>query len=213
MWISVKEYIVEERNFEIKNANCASNQVVLQLLRRDVRASFFLFPKKVVQVICTDTDKKIKKSQWSPEIVATSRAMKDNHKIPTWGFWTAGILLIGLLIAIPVGIYLEIKDAETYKASYMGMDSKEKQRLRLSLEKGDLIRTMQNVYMIKNIENDSVVLVTSKNKPETKNFTDALKNEDYPEASFTGKELKVSKSGFKNGIISSSDVILNILDN
>ncbi|UOB16627.1 hypothetical protein [Abyssalbus ytuae] len=212
MFITVREYIVEERRFELKTGKCASGEVQLQLMRRDLRVAFFPFPKKVAQLICLDTGKKIKKSQWSPEIKAAALGMKSNHSVPMWGYYTFTVLALAVFIGVPVGFMNELKNTKQYRQSFVGQSIEQKKLLLQNLNTGDLVATTNNVYRIKNVNAKNVILQTSKNPAEEDIFK-KLTNETYPETSFTGKELSIPVSKFVNGMISNTEMIINILNN
>ncbi len=212
MWISVKEYVIEERKFNLLTKNCSSGKVLLQLKRRDVKASFFLFPKKVTELICIDTGKRIKKSDWTTEIKETAEELKKNLKVPTWGYWSFGIIALSVLLAVPIGFYSEIKSNEVYQESFMAKSNQEKKIVLEKLDTGDLIATMNKVYKIQAVDAKSIVLLESRN-PAPESFTEGLTNEAFPQTSFTNTQLEVPKTVFLNGMISNSDMILNVLDN
>ena len=212
MWISVKEQIVEEREFKLLTGDCSSGNVALQLIRRDVRVSFFLIPKKITELICLDTGKRIKKSDWTTEIRETAEEMKSSLKVPTWGYWSLGITVLIVLLAVPFGFYSEIKSNQAYQKSFMAQNDQQKRIILEKLDAGDLIATMKKVYKILAVDNNSITLVESKNSiPES--FTEKLTNEAYPETSFTDTQLEIPKSMFVNGMISNTDMILNVLNN
>ncbi len=212
MWISVKEQIVEERKFELHTSNCTSGEVILQLLRRDVRVSFFLFPKKITQLVCSGTGKKIKKIHWSAQIKKTAEELKRELKVPTWGYWSSGIIALTVLLAVPIGFYSEIKTNQAYQESFMAQNDQQKKAILQKLDTGDLIVTMNKVYKIQTVDPENVVLLESKN-PVPESFTEGLTNKAYPKTSFTNIQLEVSKTVFMSGMISNSDMILNVLDN
>ncbi len=212
MWISVKEYVIEEHKFNLLTKNCSSGKVLLQLKRRDVKASFFLFPKKVTELICIDTGKRIKKSDWTTEIKETAEELKKNLKVPTWGYWSFGIIALSVLLAVPIGFYSEIKSNEVYQESFMAKSNQEKKIALEKLDTGDLIATMSKVYKIQAVDAKFIVLLESRN-PAPESFTEGLTNEAYPKKSFTDTQLEVPKTVFFNGMISNSDIILNVLDN
>ncbi|WP_281989781.1 hypothetical protein [Aquimarina aggregata] len=213
MWISVKEHIVDEEVFELKTNNCKSGKVILQLIRRDVRVSFFLFPKKVTQVICHDTGKKIKKAFWNTTIETTAEEMRKKLKVPMWGYWSLGTIALALLLAVSIGFYSEINSNADYQKSFMAQNNKQKELILQKLAIGDLVSTMNKVYKIQSIDDENPVLIESKNPVNEGNFSNGLTNEAYPESSFTGSKLKISRSKFITGIISNTDMILNVLDN
>jgi len=99
MCISIKEYIIDERKFELTTNKCISNKVTLELIRYDIHF-LFIFPKKRTQLICDDTGEQVEKSQWSPEIKAAAMGMKSNHSIPMWGYYS----LITLVLFVFIGI-------------------------------------------------------------------------------------------------------------
>jgi len=103
MWISVKEYVIEKREFHLETEACQSGKVSLELRRKDIKAIFFLFPKKTVQLICKDTGENINKSQWSPEIKAAALGMKSNYTTPTWGYWSFGFMVLSILVIVIIG--------------------------------------------------------------------------------------------------------------
>ncbi|SHJ48464.1 hypothetical protein [Aquimarina spongiae] len=212
MFISVTEYIVEERRFQLDSNNCVSNDVFLQLMRRDVRVLFFLFPKKVTQLICKDTGKKIKKSLWSPEIKAAALGMKSNHNIPMWGYYSFGVIALAILIGVPIGFINELKATKQYQESFMGQSAEKKKQILQKLNTDDLIATTKNVYIIKTIDAKKVTLVSSKNS-DRNNIYEELTNEAYPKNSFSGEEVSVPISKFTNCIISNTELIVNTLDN
>ncbi|GAA4273313.1 hypothetical protein U6A24_20370 [Aquimarina gracilis] len=212
MWISVKEHIIEEREFNLLTQNCSSGKVLLQLIRRDVQASFFLFPKKVTELICTDTGKHIKKSDWTTEIKETAEEMRRNLKVPTWGYWSFATITLTILLAVSIGFYSEIKSTAAYQDSFMAKNRQEQKIILQQLGEGDLIATMKKVYQIKTINTNYVVLIESEN-PRPENYTEVLTNEAYPNTSFTDHQIEIPKSVFVNGMISNTDMILNVLDN
>ncbi len=71
---------------------------------------------------------------------------------------------------------------------------------------------MNNVYIIKNVDTKNILLKASKN-PVTEDSFEELTNETYPKTSFIGKGLSVPISKFTNGMVSDTEMILNILDN
>ncbi|MBP2831150.1 hypothetical protein J8281_03025 [Aquimarina sp. U1-2] len=212
MWIYIREQLIEERDFTLLNGNCNSGKVVLQLIRKDVQALFFMFPSKVTQLVCADTGKRIKKSNWTTEIKETAAEMKRNLKVPTWGYWTAAIVTLLIFIAIPIGIYSGIKSGKAHEASFMSKNKQQQKMILQQLEQGDLVASTEKVYLIKTISDKEVILVESKNKmPE--NFTEPLTNEAYPMNSFVAKPTAVLKSKFSKGMLSNYEVIVNVLDN
>ena len=213
MWVSVKEYIVEERNFSLKSGNCQSGKVILQLIRRDVRASFFLFPKKVTRAICKDTGKKIKKSQWSPEIIAASAGMKANLKVPVWGFWIFGIIALIVFLGVPIGFYLSVKDTIRTDDSFISKNVQERKFILQDLEEGDLVATSEKVYIISKIDDNYVTLIESENPVQLNNQIEKLTNKQYPKESFTGNEIKVHRLIFISSRTDNKTSIINVLDN
>ena len=213
MWISVKEYVVEERNFNLKNGKCQSGKVILQLIRRDVRISFFLFPKKVTQAICEDTHKKIKKSQWSSEVIAASAGMKANLKVPMWGFYTFGAIALIVFLAVPIGFYISVKDQIRTDKNFISENVQQRKYRLQALEKGDLVATSDKVYMISKIDNEYVTLIESVIPALKNNHIEKLTNDMYPKESFTGKEIKVHKLIFVTSRTGNNAHIINILDN
>jgi len=212
MFISVKEYIVEERNFKLGKDICPSGEVQLQLMRRDIRFVFFLFPKKVTQLICLDTGKKIKRSQWNSKIKAAALGMKSNHSVPMWGYYSFSVLALAVFIGIPIGFMNELNDTKQYQQSFMGQNIAKKKQLLQNLNVDDLVATMNNVYIIKNKDTENIFLKASKN-PVTENSFEDLTNETYPKTSFIRKDLSVPISKFTNGMVSNTEMIVNILDN
>ncbi|TSE04143.1 hypothetical protein [Aquimarina algiphila] len=213
MWISVKENLIEERFFELKTGNCSSGNVVLQLIRRDTRISFFLFPKKITNLICQDTGKRVKKSQWSTEIVKTAEEMKRNLKVPSWGYWSFGIIALTILLAVPIGFYLEVKDSIGATRSFMTENNQQKKFILQTLDIGDLVATSDKVYIISEMTDKHVKLIESEIPAKPENYTEGLSNEEYPAASFTGEEIQVLRIIFVTARVSNTDQILNILDN
>ncbi len=212
MWLSFKEQIIEEREFKLLTGDCSSGSVILQLIRRDARVSFFLFPKKVTQLICQDTGKRIKTTYWTTEIKETAEEMKRNLKVPTWGYWSFGAIAFTVLLAVPIGFYSEIKSNTAYQESFMAQNDQQKKIILEKLDSGDLIATMKKVYKIQAVNHKDLILLESKN-PIPEHFTEGLTNEAYPKTSFTNIKLVVPKAVFVNGMISNSDMILNVLDN
>lgn len=212
MFITVKEYIVEERNFKLGKDICSSGEVQLQLIRRDLRFSFFLFPKKITQLICLDTGKKIKKSQWNPEIKAAALGLKSNHSVPMWGYYSFSVLALVVFIGIPIGLINEFNDTKQYQQSFLGQSIAQKKQLLQNLNVDDLVVTKNNVYIINNVDTKNILLKASKN-PVTEDSFEELTNETYPKTSFIGKDLSVSISKFTNGMVSDTEMIVNILDN
>ena len=213
MWVSIREYIVEERNFNLKTGECQSGKVTLQLIRRDVRVSFFLFPKKVTQAICEDTHKKIKKSQWSSEMVAASADMKANLNVPMWGIWTFGAIALIVFLGVPIGFYLSIKDQIHTENNFISQNAQQRKYLLQALEKGDLVATSDKVYMISEIDDEYVTLIESVIPALRNNHLEKLTNNMYPKVSFRGKQIKVNKLIFATSRTSNNTHIINILDN
>ncbi len=212
MWISIREQIIEEHEFKLLTNSCSSGKVMLQLIRRDVRVSFFIFPKKVTQLICTDTGKRIKKSDWTTEIKETAEELKRSLKVPTWGYWSFSVIALTVLLAVPIGFYAEIKNNEVYQESFMAQNDQQKKIILQQLDTGDLVVTTKKVYKIKTVDDKNVILQESKN-PIPKSFTEDLTYEAYPETSFTEPEIKIAKTEFVKGMISNTNIILNVLDN
>lgn len=212
MWISVKEHIIEEREFSLLTQNCSSGRVTLQFIRRDTKVSFLLLPKKVTELICCDTGKRIRRSDWTTEIKETAEEMKSSLKVPHWGYWSIGVIALTILLAVSIGFYSEIKSSDAYQDSFMAQNDQQKKIILQKLDVGDLISTMKKVYKIQAVNDKNVILVESKN-PIPEHFTEGLTNEAYPKTSFTNNKLEVPNAVFINGMISSTDMILNILDN
>lgn len=214
MWISVRETFIEERELTLlNNRKCPSGKVLLRLIRRDVRASFFLFPKKVIEVVCPDTNKKIKKSQWSPEIKRKAKAMKANLTVPTWGYWSIGLITLVLLLAIPIGFLMEIKDAEKAQDLFISQNALRQKEILKMLSPGDLVATQNDVYKISSTDTQNVILIKSSIPGNIKNSLNGLSSDAYPDSSFKGNPITVTKSLFLSSRISQSDMIVAILDN
>ncbi len=212
MWISFKQHLVEEREFKLLTKNCSSGSVILQLIRHDARVSFFLFPKKITKLICKDTGKPIKKSYWTTEIKETAEELKKNLNVPMWGYWSFGIIALAVVLTVSIGFYSEIQSNESYQDSFMAQNDQEKRVILEKLNAGDLIATMKKVYKIEVVDDKKVILVESKN-PIPESLIGGLNTEAYPKISFTGPKVEVSKSVFMNGLITNSEMIVDILDN
>lgn len=111
-----------------------------------------------------------------------------------------------------MGFINELNNKERYEKSFMGQSMQQREHLLKTLNTGDLLATMNNVYKIKSVDAKNVILVTSKNSSK-KDIFKKLTNQDYPETSFTGKEVSIKRSMFDNGMLSNTDMIVNILDN
>lgn len=214
MWISVRETFIEDRELIfLNNQKCPSGKVLLRLMRRDVRASFFLFPVKVIEVVCLDTNKKIKKSQWSPEIKSKAKAMKANLTVPTWGYWSAGLITLVLLLAIPIGFLMEVKDSEKAQDLFIYQNALRQKEILKTLSTTDLVATQNAVYKISSVDNQNVLLVESSIPGNPQNSFNGLSNKAYPNSSFKGNPITVTKSLFLSSRISPNDMIVAVLDN
>lgn len=213
MWISVKETFIQERESTINNQRCPSGKVLLHLIRRDVRVSLFLFPKKVVEVTCLDTNKKIPKAHWTPEIKGKAKAMKANLTVPTWGYWSFGLILLIVFIGVPLGFLMEVKNVEKAQSQFINQTAQEKRETLKTLDTGDLLATWNAVYKISSVDEENIALLKSSIPVNPENFVEGLNNEDYPETSFSNTQLIVSKSELYNFRISPSEMILAVHDN
>lgn len=213
MWISVKNTIIEEQELSVNDTVCASGRVLMRLTRVDVWASIFLIPKKKIEVFCLDTHKKVKVSQWSPEIKAKARAMKSNLKVPQWGYWSLGALVLAALIIIPMGFYNELKQLNDPNKPYLTMSTSEKLEALKALDTGDLIATTAKVYMISSINENTLTLTESVKPAKSKNYSAGLTNEEYVKSSFTGKTFSLTKQDFYKGTYAELGVIVAVLDN
>ncbi|UII20712.1 hypothetical protein [Fulvivirga ligni] len=211
MFISVEQYIAEEREFILSNGSCPSKTVILQLIRRDVRVAFFYLPKKVTQLVCMDTQSKIPKAYWSPEITAAAAGMKANLKVPTWGFWSLGIITVLMFITVPIGFYLSVKDTVQPTRPFISENALQQKMILQGLSTGDLVSTTNKVYMISGIDAKYVTLIESENVP-TGDLA-PLSNDDYPENSFSGEVVKVLKPIFESSRVDSRTLIIDVLDN
>ncbi len=212
MWFSVEEYLVEERKTLVDSASCKSGQAALQLWRRDVRVSVFLFPRKIVSLVCADSGKTIKERAWDEPTRKAAEQLKREHKAPTWGYWAFGIIAAVVFTAVPLGFYLEVRDNLGRPTSFVSRSNWEKQQAIKSLGAGDLIATATKVYKIKEKGAADLTLVESTLPMKTEYYLEGFSNESFPGETFTGQQLIVKKFLIETGRVASNDDIVNVFD-
>ncbi len=212
MWISVKDRIIEKKPFHLESGECPSGKVTLNLIRRDVWVAFFFLPKRIVEVHCDETDRRIRKTHWSQELKVEANSMKQGLRVPIWGYGLLGILLVTLFIGVPVGFMMEMKATETYQSSFIGMDQEQKIELLKTLNAGDLIATSDKVYRIQKITKTEVMLQPATLSVKARDPYGPMDANSYPESNFSGDLLTIDRSVLEQGRVNNM-LIINVLDN
>ncbi|PKV48663.1 hypothetical protein ATE84_0667 [Aquimarina sp. MAR_2010_214] len=95
----------------------------------------------------------------------------------------------------------------------MMQNNEQKKLILKKLDVGDLVATMTKVYQIKDVTDKDIILTESSYPAKPENYTEGLTLKEYPEDSFVGEQITVSKTIFVSGRISNSNMILSILNN
>jgi len=128
------------------------------------------------------------------------------------------LVLVGLFSAI-FAIYQGTVETEIYNKSYISKSRVEKQALRAKMNKGDFMRTLNNIYTITLVEENSITVSKSTVKPianVNKEITASLYKNSFSKTS----EIKINRKSFiENGSVNTNfesviggDNVFQILD-
>ncbi len=214
MFINVEEYDVLQSPIAQSFEGCeGQSKATLFVRQRDTSVLFLKLKKKHAQVRCDLTGKVIKKSLWDAQTKAASIDLLAQHKVSKTGWYVMLLLLIGIPVAMVIGLSSEMKASKKLNESFSFQTDIEKKRILSTLGEGDFIKTHKSIYKIKNIDADNIILYKG---GSVQNILDPIN----PEEKFdTSKEIKLNKDAFWKRITVSTkgefggDMIVEILDN
>jgi len=200
--------------------NC--NEATIYVKSHDLLAGIGVFYKlniKKTTVLCNETQKIINKKHWNKETQDIANTLKEQLILKKGGWYFMLILvLVGLFSAI-FAIYQGTVETEIYNKSYISKSRVEKQALRAKMNKGDFMRTLNNIYTITLVEENSITVSKSTVKPianVNKEITASLYKNSFSKTS----EIKINRKSFiENGSVNTNfesviggDNVFQILD-